>query len=69
MVEYSIDQKELSTERNVMCMLRNVLHLLNSFYIYYLLLQCKEKIERQVLKGTEFGGTDNLIKLITLLLN
>ena len=34
-----------------------------------LLTKCKEKIERQVLKGTEFGGTDNLIKLITLLLN
>ncbi len=46
-----------------------------TFYIYwivlyyYLLLQCKEKIEQQVLKGTEFGGTDNLIKLITSLLN
>lgn len=33
MVEYSIDQKELLTERNVMCMLRNVLLLLNNMEI------------------------------------
>lgn len=64
--DHSIDLLELLTERNVMCMLRNVLHLLNSFILLFIITMQRKDWKTSV-KGYWIWGYRQLNKVDNLI--